>query len=80
MDRNISCRRRHATHAQPPRFNENIILWGPEIRFGCPAGRLRSDVMLVGEPAEDLLAADLVLGEVDRFWWTGSGLSWGELP
>jgi hypothetical protein len=51
-------------------------LWGSEIRFGASCGQLRGDVVLVGEPAEDLLPADPVLGEVDRFWWTGVGLSW----
>ena len=33
----------------------------------------------MGEPADDLLAVDSVLGEVDRFWWAGVGLGWGEL-
>src|ERR1700758_2202400 len=42
-------------------------------------GQLSGDVVLVGEPAEDLLPPDPVGGEVDRFWWTGVGLSWGEL-
>jgi hypothetical protein len=50
---------------------------GNTIWVSC--GPLRSDVVLVGEPAKDLLPADPVLGEVDRFWWAGVGLSWGEL-
>ncbi len=33
----------------------------------------------MGESAEDLFAADPVLGEVGRFWWPGVGLSRGEL-
>jgi hypothetical protein len=37
------------------------------------------DVVLVGESAEDLLAADPALGEVDRFRRVGVGLSGGEL-
>jgi hypothetical protein len=36
-------------------------------------------VVLVGESAEDLLPADPVLCEVDRFGWPGAGLSRGEL-
>jgi hypothetical protein len=55
------------------------VPWGSEIRFGVSCGQLRGDVVLVGEPAEDLLPADPALGEVDRFWWAGVGLSWGEL-
>ena len=34
------------------------------MRFGVSNGQLGSDVVLVGEPAEDLLASDPVLGEV----------------
>ncbi|HUY50383.1 MAG TPA: hypothetical protein VMV92_32530 [Streptosporangiaceae bacterium] len=33
----------------------------------------------MGESPEDLLLADPVLGEVDRFGWSAVGLSWGEL-
>ena len=33
----------------------------------------------MGESAEDLLPADPVVGEVDRFGWPGAGLGWGEL-
>ena len=36
-------------------------------------------MVLVGESAEDLLPADPVLGEVDRFGRPGAGLGWGEL-
>jgi len=54
-------------------------LWGSEMRFGVSRGQLRGDVVLVGEAAEDLLAADPVLGEVDRFWRTGACLGWCEL-
>jgi hypothetical protein len=52
------------------------VVWGSGIRFGCPAG---SDAVLMGESAEDLLPADLVLGEADRLGWTGVCLSRGEL-
>jgi hypothetical protein len=45
----------------------------------CGQLRLGGDVVLVGEPAENLLPADPVFGEVDRFWLTSAGLSWGEL-
>ena len=38
-----------------------------------------SDVVLVGESAENLSAADPVLGEADRLWWLTLGLSWCEL-
>jgi hypothetical protein len=33
----------------------------------------------VGESAEDLLPADPVVGEVDRYGWPTAGLGWGEL-
>ena len=33
----------------------------------------------MGEPSEDLLPTDPVLGEVDRFGWPGVGLSGCEL-
>jgi hypothetical protein len=46
-------------------------LWGSEIRFGVSCGHLHGDVVLVGEAAENLLPADPMLGEVDRFWWAG---------
>ena len=42
-------------------------------------GQLGGGVVLVGESAEDLLPADPVLGEVDRFGWTGACLGWCEL-
>jgi hypothetical protein len=43
-------------------------LRGSEIRFGAvTGGQSGGDVVLVGESAEDLLPADPVLGEVDRF-------------
>src|ERR1700722_19261979 len=57
----------------------SYCLWGSEIRFRVPCGQLGGDVVLVGEPAEYVLPADPVLGEVDRFWWAGAGFSWGEL-
>ena len=33
----------------------------------------------MGESPEDLSPVDPVVGEVDRFGWPGTGLSWGEL-
>ena len=43
-------------------------LWGSETRFGMVTGRQSGgDVVLVGESAEDLLPADPVLDEVNRF-------------
>jgi len=42
-------------------------------------GQSGGDVVLVGESAEDLLPADPVLGEVDRFGPLGLGLGRGEL-
>ncbi|MGO8890131.1 MAG: hypothetical protein ACLP8X_25300 [Streptosporangiaceae bacterium] len=33
----------------------------------------------MGEPTEDLLPADPVAGEVDRFGWLGADLGWREL-
>jgi hypothetical protein len=41
-----------------------------------PGGQLGGDILLMGESAEDLFPADPVLGEVDRFGWTGVCLSW----
>jgi hypothetical protein len=52
---------------------------GSEIRFGVPCGQLGGDVVLVGEPAGDLLPADPEPGEVYRFERAGAGLSWCEL-
>jgi hypothetical protein len=49
------------------------------MRFGVSCGQVRSDVILVGESAEDLFPADRVLGEVDRLGWAGVGLIRGEL-
>jgi hypothetical protein len=55
----------------------SAIVWGSEIRFGVSWGHLGSDLALVGEPAEDLLPADSVLGEVDRFWFAfGPAAGW----
>ena len=55
-------------------------LWGSEIRFGVVTrGQSGSDVVLVGESAEDLLPADPVLGDVDRLGPPGIGLGRGEL-
>ena len=48
---------------------------GNAIRVSC--GQLGSDVVLMGESAEDLFPVDLVLGKVDRLGWTGVGLSRG---
>jgi hypothetical protein len=50
---------------------------GNTIRVSC--GQLRDNVILMGEPAKDLLPADPVLGEVDRFGRTGADLGWREL-
>jgi hypothetical protein len=36
------------------------------MRFGMSCGQSGGDVVLMGESAEDLLAADPVLGKVDR--------------
>jgi hypothetical protein len=44
-----------------------VILWGSEIRFEVFCGQLRGVVLLAGEPVEDLLPADSVLGEVDQY-------------
>ncbi len=55
------------------------VVWGSETRFGVSCRQLGSDVVFVGESAEDLPPADPVLGEVDRFRRPGAGLSWGEL-
>ena len=49
---------------------------GNMIRGAC--GQSGGEV-LVGESAEDLLPADPVLCEVDRFRRAGVSLSWGEL-
>jgi hypothetical protein len=54
-------------------------LWGSEMRFGVSCGQLRSDVVLMGESAEDLFPVDPVLGQVDRLGWAGLCLSRGEL-
>ena len=51
---------------------------GNTIRGGA-CGQSGSDVVLVGESAENLSAVDPVLGEVDRLWWLSLGLSWCEL-
>ena len=64
---------------RPVRAALGDTLWGSEIRFGVSCGEFGGDVVLVGEPAENLLPADPVFGEVDRFWLTSAGLSWGEL-
>src|SRR4029077_9445642 len=54
-------------------------VWGSEMRFRVFCGQSGSDVALVGKSAEDLLATDPVLGEVDRFRRVGAALSWCEL-
>jgi hypothetical protein len=56
-----------------------LYLWGSEMRLGGSCGQLGSDVVLMGESAEDLFAVDPVLGEVDGFGWAGLCLSRGEL-
>jgi len=57
-----------------------VTLWGSKIRFGVvTSGQSGSDVVLVGESAEDLLPADPVLGDVDRFGPPGIGLGRSEL-
>ena len=54
-------------------------LWGSEMQFGVPCGQLGSYVVRVGEPAEDLIPVDPVLGEVDRLGRARRCLSWGQL-
>jgi hypothetical protein len=54
-------------------------LWGSKIRFRPSCGQLGSDVVFVGESAEDLFPVDPVLGEVDRLGRAGRCLSRGEL-
>ena len=55
-------------------------LWGSEIRFEVvTCVQSGSDVVLVGESAENLLLVDPVLGEVDRFGPLRIGLGRGEL-
>ena len=44
-----------------------------------PCGQLGGDVVLVSEPAEDLLPLDPELGEVDLFGRAGACLGWCEL-
>jgi hypothetical protein len=53
------------------------VVWGSKTRFGVPCGQSGGDVVLVGEPAEDLLPADPGLGEVDRFRQGGCQLELG---
>jgi hypothetical protein len=55
------------------------MVWGSETRFGVLCGQSGGDVVLVGKSAEDLLAADPELGEVDRFRWLGVSLGQCEL-
>src|ERR1035438_5493265 len=50
---------------------------GNTIRGVC--GQLRGDVILVGEPAKNLLPADAMLGEVYQLRWLAVGVSRGEL-
>ena len=54
-------------------------LWGSGTRFSVSCGQLGSDVVHVGESAEDLFPVDPVLGEVDRLGWAGRCLGWGEV-
>jgi hypothetical protein len=54
-------------------------LWGSEMRFGVSGGQLGGDVVFVGESAEDLLAADPVVCEVD-LWVPKTGATWPDAP
>jgi hypothetical protein len=47
--------------------------------FGCPWWSC-CNLILAGEPAEDGSAADLMVGQVDRWWELVFGLDWCELP
>jgi hypothetical protein len=47
--------------------------------YDCPVGSC-CELVLAGEPAEDWLAADLVVDEVDHLWGMGLGLDRRELP
>ena len=57
-----------------------ILNCGRDLRvFGF---RVRSccDLILAGEPVEDRSAANLIVGQVDHWWWLGLGLGRCELP
>jgi hypothetical protein len=47
--------------------------------LGCPVGSC-CDLILAGEPVEYRSAANLAVGQVDHWWWLGSGLDRCELP
>ena len=47
--------------------------------FCSSVGWYGGDVVLVGEPSQDLFAAYPVVGEIDRFRWLSVGLGRGEL-
>jgi len=51
---------------------------GLENTIRVPGGQAGGEVVLVGESAEDLLAPDPALGEVDRFRRMGVSLGWGQ--
>ena len=51
---------------------------GLENTIRVPSGQAGGEVVLVGESAEDLLAPDPALGEVDRFRRMGVSLGWGQ--
>jgi hypothetical protein len=55
---------------KPGRFSaclDACTLWGSEMRFGVSCGQLGSDVVLVGESAEDLFP-----GSRPREWCMGA--------
>ena len=57
----------------PDRRPRRPVGLGNMIRVSC--GQLRSDVILVGEPAKDLLSADPVAGGIVQFRWLAVGLA-----
>ena len=65
--------------APAPPAASNPVRLGNAIRGGA-CGQSGSDVVLVGESAENLSAVDPVPGEVDHLWWLSLGLSWCEPP
>jgi hypothetical protein len=57
----------------------DCILWGSETRLGVVWAAKTAMQYSWVSPLRTLLPVDQALGEVDRFWWAGVGLSWGEL-